>query len=446
MLTHAQKTQIDRRIAELAWPALGALLVEPALLAVDSIMVGQLGTAPLAGLSLASTILSTVVGLCIFLSYATTAATARQVGAGNAKRALENGIDGIWLGAVLGVVLGVALAVCAQPLLAAFGASGATLAQATAYLRISAVGLPGMLVVLAATGTLRGLADTRTPLRASVAGALVNVPINYVFIYPVGLGIGGAAIGTATAQLFMAVWLGWTVHRHALRDGASLAPRGLGVLRALRSSVPMLARSVILRAALLVEIAGATQLGVAALAANQVTMTVWNFATYGMDALAMAAQILVGQASGAGDRRHLRDVLSRCLARGLMVGVVLGVGVAVLAPFIPHLMSSDAGVLHLATAGTWLAAACMPVSAVAFILDGVLIGAGDAVALAWLMAGSLAVYVPATWLAVWIAGAGSATVGGYLAVWAGYAGVFLGMRALTTYLRARGDAWIRLRA
>lgn len=77
---------IDRDIRRLALPSLGSLLAEPLLVAVDSAMVGHLGTVPLAGLSLASTILTTLVGLCIFLAYATTGATARLFGAGKPKQ------------------------------------------------------------------------------------------------------------------------------------------------------------------------------------------------------------------------------------------------------------------------------------------------------------------------------------------------------------------------
>ena len=103
------KQQVDAEILKLALPSLATLLAEPLLVAADSTMVGRLGTTPLAGLSLSSTILTTLVGLCIFLAYASTAATARLVGAGKPKQGLRQGIDSLWLAAGLGIILGAIL-------------------------------------------------------------------------------------------------------------------------------------------------------------------------------------------------------------------------------------------------------------------------------------------------------------------------------------------------
>ena len=204
---------IDREIRRLALPSLGSLLAEPLLVAVDSVMVGHLGTVPLAGLSLASTVLTTLVGLCIFLAYATTGATARLFGAGKPKEAYRQGIDGMWLAVGLGVLLMVILSIWARPILGIFGPEADVLEEAARYLRSSAFGLPGMLLVLAATGTLRGVGDTKTPLYAATVGALANIPLNYVLIYPAGLGIFGAGLGTALAQTGMGIWLASIVIR-----------------------------------------------------------------------------------------------------------------------------------------------------------------------------------------------------------------------------------------
>ncbi|WP_341830352.1 MATE family efflux transporter [Trueperella pyogenes] len=179
---------IDRQIRQLALPSLATLLAEPLLVAVDTTMIGHLGANPLAGLSLASTILTTLVGVCIFLSYATTAATARFVGAGKPGLGLRQGLDGMWLAVGLGVVLGIFLAAGAKFVLGWFGPEADVLDQAASYAQASAFGLPGMLLVLAATGTLRGFADTRTPLIAATIGALANIPLNAVLIYGVGMG------------------------------------------------------------------------------------------------------------------------------------------------------------------------------------------------------------------------------------------------------------------
>src|ERR1700735_727351 len=95
----------DREILRLAVPAFGALVAEPLFLLADSAIVGRIGTVPLGGLGVASQAISTLVGISIFLAYGTTAAVARQLGAGNHRAAIRQGIDGLWLAAVIGAVV-----------------------------------------------------------------------------------------------------------------------------------------------------------------------------------------------------------------------------------------------------------------------------------------------------------------------------------------------------
>ena len=95
----------DAEILRLALPAFGALVAEPLFLLADSAIVGRLGTVPLGGLGVASQALATLVGVSIFLAYGTTAAVARQLGAGHREAAIRHGIDGLWLGALIGLAV-----------------------------------------------------------------------------------------------------------------------------------------------------------------------------------------------------------------------------------------------------------------------------------------------------------------------------------------------------
>jgi putative MATE family efflux protein len=165
----------DAEILRLAVPAFGALVAEPLFLFADSVIVGRLGTAPLGGLGVASQALTALVGISIFLAYGTTAAVARQLGAGHREAAIRQGIDGLWLAGIIGAaVLAIGWPLAPQ-IVHAFGGSPAVSGQAATYLRISLLGAPSMLVVLAGTGVLRGLQDTRTPLTVAVAANVANV-------------------------------------------------------------------------------------------------------------------------------------------------------------------------------------------------------------------------------------------------------------------------------
>ncbi|QRV02163.1 MATE family efflux transporter [Arcanobacterium phocisimile] len=443
-MSRNELADVDASIIRLALPSLGALLAEPLLVAVDTTMIGRLpGTAPLAGLSLASTILTTLVGLCIFLTYATTAATARAVGAGNKSQGYRYGIDGMWLAAGLGAFLGAVLYFGGPMIISWFGPDPAVSTQAVAYLHASSWGLPGMLIVLAATGTLRGFADARTPFKVATGGALANIPINALLIYVFGWGIIGAGLGTALAQTSMALVLIVIIARRARAEHTSLLASGAGVLGSLAQAIPLIIRTLSLRAAILLLIAGASGLGTVALATNQIVMTVWNFMSYGLDSLATAAQILVGQALGLKQPKTVRHVLNRCMLWGLWVGIGLGVIVAGLSFVVPSIMTTDGDVQSLSRTVLWIASIAIPLASIAFMLDGILIGAGDTNRLAWYMLATLAAFSPIAGIILWNPQWFTQT-SGMAVLWLGYGGVTMAVRAGTQFVRTRGTEWMHL--
>lgn len=430
---------LDREILALAVPALGALVAEPIFVLVDSAVVGHLGTAQLAGLSLASTLLLTLVGLCVFLAYATTAAVARRTGAGHRREALQAGVDGLWLALGLGVVLAATLAVVAPWAVAVMGGDGDVAHHAVVYLRWSSLGLPGMLLVLASTGVLRGLRDTRTPLVVAASGAVANTILNVALVYGAGLGIAGSAIGTAASQLGMAAVLGVVVVRGARREGASLRPATAGIWANAVAGAPLFVRTLSLRLAILLTVFVATGLGEVTLAGYQVVSSVWGLAAFALDALAIAAQALVGHGLGASDVPRVRAVLRRTLQWGVAAGAVLGVVMAAGGWWFALLFTTDPDVRVAVALGMAVCGLLLPMAGWVFVLDGVLIGAGDGRYLAWAGMLTLVVYLPVALAVRAWAPDGAA---GLAWLWAGFAGVFMLARALTTGLRARGSRWM----
>lgn len=429
----------DREILRLAVPAFGALVAEPLFLLADSAVVGRLGTVPLAGLGIAGSLLASAIGVFVFLAYGTTATVARRVGAGDLRAAVGDGVDGVWLAALIGSVVALAGWLLSAPLVAAFGASTEVADQAVTYLRWSLPGLPAMLVVLAATGILRGLQDTRTPLVVAAAGAGANVVLSMALVHGAGLGIAGSALGTVLAQVGMAAAFLVVVVRAARRTGASLRPDAGGVLRVGRVGVPLLVRTLTLRAALLVTTYVAVAQGDAALAAHQVATVVWGFLALALDAVAIAGQALTGRALGAGDASGARALTRRMVAWGVGAGVGLGVlllvGRGVLAP----LFSPEPEVQSALTAVLVVVALAQPLAGWVFVLDGVLIGAGDGRYLAVAGLWTLLAYLP---LAALVWAAPVTGTAGLLWLWAAFAGGFMLARAVTLGLRERSDAWL----
>ncbi|WP_083190607.1 MATE family efflux transporter [Serinicoccus hydrothermalis] len=428
----------SREILRLAVPAFLALVAEPLFLLADSAIVGHLGTSALAGLGVASAVLLTAVNIFIFLAYGTTAVVARRLGAGDERGAVSAGIDGVWLALMLGAVGAIVTAVLAQPLVQLFGASDAVVAEAVTYLRWSALGIPSMLVVLAATGVLRGLQDTRTPLVASVVGFTGNAALSLLLVHGVGWGIAGAAIGTVIAQTGMALGLVLVVVRGARRLGSSLTFHGAGVLRAARGGIPLLVRTIALRAALLLTTWSAAGLGDEQLAAHQVALTVWSTLAFALDALAIAAQALTGKTLGASDVEGTRAATAVMVRWSVWFGVILAVLIVALHRVIPLGFSQDPDVRSALAAALLVVAVGQPIAGIAFILDGVLIGAGDTRWLAWAQVAATVAYLPMV-LAVRLSGAEGTA--GLVWLWIAFTG-FMTVRSVLMWLRARGDAWM----
>ena len=433
----------SREILRLAVPAFLALVAEPMFLLADSAIIGHLGTAQLAGLGVASATLLTAANLFVFLAYGTTSIVARQVGAGSERGALEAGIDGTWLAVGLGAITSAAVALAAEPLCRLFGASDAAVGFATTYLRISALGIPAMLVALAATGVLRGLQDTRTPLVASAVGFGANIVLNLLFVYGFGWGIAGSAWGTVLAQTGMALGLVTVLVRHARRAGATLHAHPGRVLRAAVTGVPLLVRTLALRSILLVTTWVAAGLGDVPLAAHQVAATVWSFLVFALDALAIAAQALTGKALGAGDVTAARAATSTMIRWGVWGGAALGAVLLALHTVIPAAFTQDPAVRSALAAALVVVALGQPLSGYVFVIDGVLIGAGDGRWLARAMVATLALYLPLV-LAVHVAGDRLLRSGvplAMVALWVAFTG-FMAIRALFFRSRVRGDAWM----
>jgi putative MATE family efflux protein len=424
----------DAEILRLAIPAFGALVAEPLFLLGDSAIVGRIGTVPLGGLGVAGQALTTLVSISIFLAYGTTAAAARQLGAGNRRAAIQLGIDGLWLAAGIGAVVLAAGIPLAPLIVHAFGASPAVTAGAITYLRISLLGAPAMLAVLAGTGVLRGLQDTRTPLAVAVCASAGNIVVNAIFVLALGWGLAGSAWGTVIVQNAAALVYLTVVARGARRAGLALRPDGAGVRGAAVAGVSLVLRTLSLQVVLVVTTALAARMGNAAIAAHQIAFRIWILLSLALDAIAIAGQAITGKYLGAGDVAGARAATARMIAWGAVYGVVFGAVILAARPFLPGIFAAAPPVAGLLLDVLLVVALLQPVAGVVFVLDGVLIGAGDQDYLA------LAGLITAAVFGI-AAACVHALHGGLVALWLAFS-VWVAARFVTLTLRARGSAWL----
>jgi putative MATE family efflux protein len=423
----------DREILRLAIPALGALAAEPLYILTDTAVVGHLGTPQLGGLAVAGTILTTAFSLFNFLSYGTTAAVARAAGAGRSESSARNAVQSVWLALAIGVALALAGVLGAPFLVGLMGPSSPVRPNALLYLRIASLGMVPVMLGLVGVGYLRGLQDTMTPLRIALLANLANLVLEVVAIYGLGMGLAASAWATVIVQVGAAAVFGRHIARHARAAEVSWRPDP-ATLRAL----VVIGRDLFLRtgsllAALAVATAVAARLGTAPLGAHQVAFQLWSFLALSLDAVAIAAQAMVGRLLGAGDAEGARSASRRMVEWGLLAGLALGTLVALLRPVLAPLFSDDPAVIHLTRQVLWIVALLQPLNAVVFVLDGVLIGAGDLRFLAGAMVAAFAVFLPAAVLA--------GTVGGSL-LWLWGAITLLMVARLTGMAwRFAGTAW-----
>lgn len=424
----------DRQIVRIAVPAFAALIAEPLLLAADTAIIGHLGAVPLAGASAAHAIITALYGVCIFLAYSTTAAVSRHVGAGDERGALRLAMSGVWLGLLLGAALGLIAAVLARPLLAPVTSSPEAAEQAWIYFTISCAGFPALFAILAATGALRGLLDLKTPLIVVLVTNVSNVIVSVTFVYGFGWGIAGAAIGSVIAQTLGAGYLVIVIVRHARRLEARLSPSAGEIATSAVDGAPLVVRSATLQAVLLTATLVAATMGDAELAAQRIAVTIVAIWAFALDALAIAGQTMTGRYLGATDLPGVRRFTRRLLAWGFGAGALAAGLLALLHGFVPGLFISDSAVEQVLIPALLMIAMVQPLSGIVFVLDGVLIGAGDAAYLA--IAGTLVLlcYLPLAWL-VWSSGAG------LVWLWAAYGG-FIAARLATLALRYLSDAWL----
>ncbi|MEU7000330.1 MATE family efflux transporter [Nonomuraea sp. NPDC046570] len=423
----------DREILRLAVPALGALVAEPLFLLADYAIVGHgLGTTAVGALGVAGMVLATLVNLCVFLAYGTTAAVARQMGAGRHEHAMRSGVDGLWLALGIGIALIVICWPLAPVIIDLFGAGQDQATEAVTYLRISLLGTPGMLIVLAGTGVLRGLQDTLTPLIVAIGSFALNAALNAWFVLGLDWGIAGSAWGTVIAQTAGALVYLRVVVNGAKRLGVPLSPHPRGIRTAGTAGLALLVRTLLMRVVLVTATVVATRLGRPELAAHAIATQLWTLLAFILDAIAIAGQAITGRALGAGDVAATKAATRRMVLWGVWSGVALGLLVLLARPFLPGLFGADPQVTAELVAVLWVVALFQPISGIVFVLDGVLIGAGDQRYLAWASVWTTLAYVPAALLATNL---------GLVALWLAL-GVWMLARMVALGLRARGTAWL----
>jgi putative MATE family efflux protein len=425
------KHQDDRAILALAAPALGALAADPLYSVIDTALVGHLGTTELGAVAVGTAAFTASFWIFSFLAYGVTPRVARAVGSNDAEGAARIGMQALYLALGLGTAVTLMGVLLPGPIVRLFGAEGDVADMAESYLRIRSLAAGAVLIGQVGHGWLRGNQDTRTPMFVALAGAALNTVLAYVLIYPVGWGLDGAAWAVVGGQ--WAAALAFLVLLAPKLKPAGRRIHATTAVQLIKVGADLVVRTGSLLAALTIATSIAARMGVLELGSWQIGMQLFLLLSFTMDAVAIAGQALVGRHLGSKRPEQAQEVGRRLMSWGLVLGVALGVIVFLLRSQLAGLFSDDARVVDAAADLIGWVAVIQPISAAAFTLDGILIGASDTRFLAIAMFGCSALFVGLSFVAL---DAGWGTAGLALG-----ATVWLAARALTTGGRFLRGGW-----
>lgn len=387
----------DRDIVKLAIPALGALAAEPTYLLVDTAVIGHLGTTQLAALGLAATFLASMFWLFNFLANGTTTQIANAHGADEADAVGVIAAQAIWLALAIGTVLTVLGVALAAPIADLLQAEPDVAVHVTTYIRISSLGAPFVLLVLAGQGWARGVQRMYVPLMILVGSNTVNLALEIVFIYGFGWGIAGSAWGTVIAQVGAAIAF-MLAMRHVLAGHMRV------IAERMRPLVVVGGNLFIRTGLMLLCFNGINALlarqGAVPLAANQVLFQLMVFLALVMDSVAISGQTLIGRELGAAAKKSAQAYALRVTALSFYAGIVLSLLLAAGHGLIPQAFAGDAAVLDQIGEVWWLFVVYILFSSLVYGWDGVLLGGGDSRAMMWILAAAATATLPTAYFLI----------------------------------------------
>ncbi|XP_023635535.1 protein DETOXIFICATION 45, chloroplastic isoform X1 [Capsella rubella] len=383
----ARPVDIKRELVMLSLPAIAGQAIDPLTLLMETAYIGRLGSVELGSAAVSMSIFNTISKLfnIPLLSVATSfvaediAKTAAQdLASGLPERKQFSSVSTALVLAIgIGIFEALALSFASGPFLRLMGVQSVSemFIPARQFLVLRALGAPAYVVSLALQGIFRGFKDTKTPVYCLGVGNFLAVFLFPLFIYKFRMGVAGAAISSVISQYIVAISMLILLNKRVI-----LLPPKMGSLKFgdyLKSGGFVLGRTLSVLMTMTVATSMAARQGVFAMAAHQICMQVWLAVSLLTDALASSGQALIASSASKRDFEGVKEVTTYVLK----IGVVTGFGLAILLGMsfssIAGLFSKDPEVLRIVRKGVLFVAATQPMTALAFIFDGLHYGISD---------------------------------------------------------------------
>jgi putative MATE family efflux protein len=381
----AWEPMTQRRVLLLALPIIGENLLQVAVGAVDTLLVGRLGADAIAGVGIAFETVFLIIAILSAVTIGATVLVSQAIGAGHSARANELARQAISWGVFLAIPLSVLGYVLAPQAISIFGVEPDVNANATEYLRITSACSVAILLSYLCGAVLRGAGDSRTPLKAAVLANAVNVVAAYVLIFGhfglPELGVGGsawgAALGRATGALFMLAMLWSGKVKLSIRSRTGWLPSVLVGRDLFRLGLPAAFEQVVMQFGFISLVAIAASIGTDALAAQQISFTAMSIAFLPTIAFATTATAFVGQSVGA--RRMDEGLLAAKISRkwALIVTVSGLIFMVLFAEQIVKAFSDDPKVIEIGAVAMRAIGCSLPIWGLWMSSAGAVRGSGD---------------------------------------------------------------------
>jgi len=378
-------TLINKRVWQLAWPAMVELLLSTLFSMVDMIMVGRISYQALTAVGLTNH--PTMLALAVFqaLNVGSTALVARFIGSGDIKNAKATVRQSMVLVTILGIVVSIAGYLLSPAIITFMRAEPDVYPMSVTYLQIVSLGWLFTTISLNVGAILRGSGDTMTPMRYNLLSNLLNVVGNYVLIFGKfgfpAMGVAGAALSTTLCRgvaAFLALRAIFNKNRNigvSLKDDYRIDKNLLE--RLISIGLPSAMEQFLLRLGQVFFSRAVAGLGTAIYAAHQTAINISSLTFTPGQAFGMAATTMVGQSLGA---KH-PDVAEKAGLVARRMGLIIALAIAIVLFFFGYdaalLYVDDPEVARAAANALKILAIMQPMQSTQFILAGALRGAGD---------------------------------------------------------------------
>ena len=419
-LSAEERAVLRREVARQAWPVVLQMLLKTMMFYVDSAMISPVGQEAMAAMGVVGPISHTLVAVLSALSVGTVATVARAWGEGDRPKQEREASTSVILALALGVPLTIVGVVLLPEMAELFRVpdSPAVTVMARQFLRIEASIFVFFCLDAAASGILRAAGRTVVPMVATLGANLLNIALNWVFIYghlgASRMGVAGAALATSIsfalqgAVTFLYLWTPRSPVRLSV-VGLRAVTRG-SVARLVRVSIPAAVEPVLLQTGFLVYNKAITLLGTVPMAAHRAAITVESMTFMPSYGFAVAGSAVVGQYLGAGRPDRADAGLRECARMSMWLMSAVGVAFFFLAaPLVRLFLRGPEAEATVSVAALCLAISAFeqPFMALAMSLGGGLRGAGDTKTPVLVgLLGVWGVRIPLAWMLAFPAGLG----------------------------------------